>query len=352
MHDYTARPFSMPLTYKDAGVDIDSGNNLVRRIAPLAARTHRPEVRKSVGGFGALFALPLERYQKPLLVSGTDGVGTKLRLAIDHDQLDGVGIDLVAMCVNDILTMGAEPLFFLDYYATGKLVEDQAVRVIAGIAQGCEQAGAALIGGETAEMPGMYADGDLDLAGFCVGIVDEDQVIDGTRAAAGDAVIGLASDGVHSNGLSLARKVMELSQSPAHVMLDGLPVVQNLLRPTRIYVSAVRAVMAEIRVHAMAHITGGGVPENLPRALPETLCAHLRRDAWQEPEIFTWLAATGGIEREEMDRAFNCGIGYMVCVAAADVDRTLALLADHDVKATQIGTLVERVGDEAQVRYV
>jgi phosphoribosylformylglycinamidine cyclo-ligase len=341
----------MALTYKDAGVDISRGNELINRIKPLAARTRRPEVRAGIGGFGALFALPVQNYREPLLVSGTDGVGTKLRLAIDTGRLDGVGTDLVAMCVNDILTLGAEPLFFLDYYATGRLDETQAERVIAGIAAGCERAGAALIGGETAEMPDMYADGDLDLAGFCVGIVDADDVVDGSTVRAGDAIIGLAANGVHSNGYSLVRHVIAAEPGALECDCDGVPLLDVLMRPTEIYVPSVRALMATVTVKAMAHITGGGLLENVARSLPAELGVELHRSDWREPEVFQWLARTGGIERQEMDRTFNCGIGYTVCVASESVEVALTALRSAGTTCTHIGNVIEPAGD-ARVTYV
>ena len=346
----------MALTYKDAGVDISRGNELIDRIKPLAARTRRPEVRAGIGGFGALFALPVQNYREPLLVSGTDGVGTKLRLAIDTDRLDGVGTDLVAMCVNDILTLGAEPLFFLDYYATGQLDAAQAERVIAGIAAGCELADTALIGGETAEMPDMYAKGDLDLAGFCVGVVDADDVVDGANVKAGDAIIGLASNGVHSNGYSLVRRVAQADPGALDRDFDGATLLDILMQPTEIYVRCVRALIAEVTVKAMAHITGGGLLENVPRSLPDDLGAELQRSAWHEPEVFKWLASAGDIARKEMDRTFNCGIGFTVCVDQASVPSALATLRQAGVRASQIGSVFALTEDEAangeRVRYV
>ena len=341
----------MALTYKDAGVDISRGNELINRIKPLAARTRRPEVRAGIGGFGALFALPVQAYREPLLVSGTDGVGTKLRLAIDTGRLDGVGTDLVAMCVNDILTLGAEPLFFLDYYATGHLDEIQAERVIAGIATGCELSGAALIGGETAEMPDMYADGDLDLAGFCVGIVDADDVVDGTTAQVGDVIIGLASNGVHSNGYSLVRRVASADPDALTRDCGGESLLDVLMRPTEIYVPFVRALMESVPVKAMAHITGGGLLENVARPIPEKLGVELQRDNWLEPQVFQWLANAGGIERSEMDRTFNCGIGYTICVSPEREDEALAALRNAGMTCSQIGHIVELNGDD-RVRYV
>lgn len=341
----------MALTYKDAGVDISRGNELINRIKPLANRTRRPEVRAGIGGFGALFALPVHKYREPLLVSGTDGVGTKLRLAIDTGRLDGVGTDLVAMCVNDILTLGAEPLFFLDYYATGRLDETQAKRVIAGIAAGCERAGAALIGGETAEMPDMYADGDLDLAGFCVGIVDADDVVDGSAVQVGDAIIGLASNGVHSNGYSLVRRVAATDPGALERDCDGATLLDVLMRPTEIYVPNVRTLMETVAVKAMAHITGGGLLENVARSLPEGLGVELRRSDWHEPAVFQWLASAGGIARQEMDRTFNCGIGYTVCVAPEHIEETLTALRATGVTCSHIGDVIKPAGDE-RVTYV
>jgi phosphoribosylformylglycinamidine cyclo-ligase len=330
------------LTYRDAGVDIDSGNELVRRIAPLAKRTHRPEVRTGLGGFGGLFEIPLGRYQRPVLVSGTDGVGTKIRLALDYDELDGIGIDLVAMCVNDVLTLGAEPLFFLDYYATGVLDVDQAERVITGIANGCEQAGAALIGGETAEMPGMYADGDLDLAGFTVGIVEADKIVDGSTVQAGDVVLGLASSGPHSNGYSLIRRVLSMSE-------ENRPDISVLLAPTRIYAKSILALLDTVPVKAMAHITGGGLTENLPRVLPAGTDAQLQMSAWEEPEVFKWLAEVGGISRQEMYRTFNCGIGMAIVISADDTAQALETLAAAGELATQLGEVVSSSVDAKPV---
>ena len=345
-----------PLSYKDAGVDIDQGNALVEHIGPLAARTRRPEVRSGIGGFGALFAVPLDRYTQPLLVSGTDGVGTKLRVALDHNRLDGVGIDLVAMCVNDILTLGAEPLFFLDYYATGKLDPAQAKPVLTSIALGCEMSGASLIGGETAEMPGMYADGDLDLAGFCVGIVDADKVIDASKVDNGDILIGLPSSGLHSNGFSLVRKVLERVATPVSELWVGTAdqrqaMLDVLLAPTAIYVEAVQALLPQVPVHAMAHITGGGLTENIPRVLPDHLSAYLERSRWSEPAIFSWLAEHGNIARGELDRTFNCGIGYVLCVHPQYVDATIAQLATTNIDACVIGEVGPRPSSGEGVIY-
>ena len=324
-------------TYRDAGVDIDAGDALVELIKPLVRRTQRPEVLAGIGGFGALVELPLERYRRPVLVSGTDGVGTKLRLAIDNGRHDTIGIDLVAMCANDVVVQGAEPLFFLDYYATGKLQVDVAAAVIAGIAEGCAQAGAALVGGETAEMPGMYHGADYDLAGFCVGIVEKDAIIDGSRIMAGDAVIGLASSGPHSNGYSLIRKLLEISGANATTMLAGKPLYERLLAPTRIYVKSLLALARALPVHGLAHITGGGLTDNIPRVLPEGLEVCLHRSAWARDPVFDWLAQTGNLGDAEMHRTFNCGIGMVVIVPAAQAGAALALLRQHGETATLIG---------------
>ena len=325
---------SPPLSYRDAGVNIDNGNRLVEQVKSIAARTHRPEVLGSIGGFGALFAIPLERYQQPILVSSTDGVGTKVKLAQAHAKYDTIGIDLVAMCVNDIITLGAEPLFFLDYYATGSLDLDVAVPVIEGISKGCELAGAALIGGETAEMPGMYNNQDYDLAGFCVGIVEKSAIIDGSAVGAGDALIGIASSGPHSNGYSLIRKI--LSQLEEN-NFTGNDLTATLLEPTRIYVKPLLQLMQRIPVHALAHITGGGLLENVPRMLPEGLCAKIKLNSWSHPQIFTWLQKQGNITDMEMYRTFNCGVGMVVCVAAKNLGNALAYLTEMGETAWQIG---------------
>jgi phosphoribosylformylglycinamidine cyclo-ligase len=324
-------------SYRDAGVDIDAGDALVERIKPLVARTMRPEVLAGIGGFGAMVELPLDRYRRPVLVSGTDGVGTKLKLAIETGCHDTIGIDLVAMCANDVIVQGAEPLFFLDYYATGRLNVDVAARVIAGIAEGCAQAGAALVGGETAEMPGMYGGDDYDLAGFCVGVVEKDAIIDGTRVAPGDAVIGLASSGPHSNGYSLIRKLVTVSGAGSATELAGRPLFEQLLTPTRIYVKSVLALMAALPVHALAHITGGGLSDNIPRVLRTGLEVVLQRRAWPRAEVFEWLAQTGHIEEPEMHRTFNCGIGMIAIVARERADEAMRLLGKHGESAQLIG---------------
>lgn len=313
------------LSYKDAGVDITAGDELVQRIKGVAKRTSRPEVLGGLGGFGALCEIP-EKYRKPVLVSGTDGVGTKLRLAIDLKQHSTVGIDLVAMCVNDLLVTGAEPLFFLDYYATGKLNVDVAADVVTGIGAGCELAGCALVGGETAEMPGMYEGDDYDLAGFCVGVAEKDQLISGETVAAGDALIALPSSGPHSNGYSLIRKIIEVSGADLSQPLDGAALSQRLMEPTRIYVKPVLAMLEQVRVKAMAHITGGGLTENIPRVLPQSTQAVINTHSWTLPTVFGWLQQQGNVAIEEMYRTFNCGVGMVLCVAAEDRDKTLHAL--------------------------
>jgi phosphoribosylformylglycinamidine cyclo-ligase len=335
---------SRGLTYRDAGVDIDRGNRLVERIKPIAQQTRRPGVLDGLGGFGALFELPLYRYRQPVLVSGTDGVGTKLKLAIASGRHDGVGIDLVAMCANDIVVQGAEPLFFLDYYATGRLDLEVATRVIAGIGRGCEQAGMALVGGETAEMPGMYADDDYDLAGFAVGIVEREAIIDGRRVGVGDAVLGLASSGPHSNGYSLIRRVLEAAGPAADQTLDGRPILEWLLAPTRIYVKSLLALIARVPVHALAHITGGGITENLPRVLPAGTRAVIRTDSWPRPAIFGWLQAHGAIEEDEMLRIFNCGLGMLVVVPADRATEARRALTEAGEIVWQVGHIE---GDES-----
>ncbi len=330
-----------PLTYKDAGVDIDAGNALVDRIKPLVKRTHRPEVLAGLGGFGGLFALPPDRYREPVLVSGTDGVGTKLMLAQQLDKHDTIGIDLVAMCVNDVLVQGAEPLFFLDYFACGRLDVEVATDVVAGIAPGCELAGAALIGGETAEMPDMYPDGEYDLAGFCVGAVERAQMIDGQSIAAGDELIGIASSGPHSNGYSLIRKVLDIEPAAT---IDGRPARDALLEPTRIYVRSILGLMQSVTVKGLSHITGGGISENVPRILPGTLHAEIDTSSWQQGPVFDWLAATGNIAEDEMRRTFNCGVGMIVAVAAAELDTALARLGELGETAWHIGSIADGPG--------
>lgn len=325
-----------PLTYRDAGVDIDAGDTLVERIAPAAARTHRPEVLGGIGGFGALVEIPAG-YRHPVLVSGTDGVGTKLKLAVESGRHESIGIDLVAMCVNDIVVSGAEPLFFLDYYASGKLDVGIAESVIKGIARGCELAGCALVGGETAELPGMYQGEDYDLAGFAVGVVEKSRILDGRAVKDGDVVIGLASSGPHANGYSLIRKVLQQSGAKLEQRIGGRALIEVLLAPTRIYVKTLLALMQEIPLHALAHITGGGLLENIPRVIPTGLGVELDSKSWPQPPIFDWLAREGSIAEREMYRTFNMGLGMTLCIAPNDVERTLAWLKRADEPAWRIG---------------
>ncbi len=337
------------ITYRDAGVDIDAGDELVERIKPIVKRTLRKEVLGGIGGFGALVEVPLDRYRRPVLVSGTDGVGTKLRLAIETGRHDTIGIDLVAMCANDVVVQGAEPLFFLDYYATGKLRIEIAEAVIRGIAEGCQQAGCALVGGETAEMPGMYHGEDYDLAGFCVGVVEHDRIIDGTGMIAGDVVLGLPSSGPHSNGYSLIRKLIAVSSAHAATQVAGRPLFERLLAPTRIYVKSLLALAAAVPVRGFAHITGGGLTDNIPRIVPEGLEVILERRSWPNDPVFEWLASAGKIEAAEMHRTFNCGIGMVAIVPAGEVDAALAslrasgeapLVIGHVARGTR-GTLIQ-----------
>jgi phosphoribosylformylglycinamidine cyclo-ligase len=327
------------ITYKDAGVDIEAGDELVERIKPVVKRSMRPEVLAGLGGFGALFELPVERFRRPVLVSGTDGVGTKLRLAIETGRHDTIGIDLVAMCANDVVVQGAEPLFFLDYYATAKLSVDVAEAVIKGIVEGCVQAGAALIGGETAEMPGMYAEGDYDLAGFCVGIVEKDAIIDGTKTRPGDVVIGLPSSGPHSNGYSLIRKLLKAAKATPTTKLTDQTLYDALLAPTRIYVKSLLALIKVVPVHGIAHITGGGLTENIPRVVPEGLEVLLSEKTWQRPAVFDWLQKVGNITAAEMHRTFNCGIGMTVTVASEHADKAVKSLRDAGEQPVVIGEI-------------
>lgn len=324
------------ITYRDAGVDIDAGDELVERIKPLVRRAQRREVLAGIGGFGALIELP-SGYRRPVLVAGTDGVGTKLRLAIDTGRHDTIGIDLVAMCANDVVVQGAEPLFFLDYYATGKLQVAVAEAVVRGIVEGCVQAGAALVGGETAEMPGIYQGGDYDLAGFCVGVVEKDAIIDGSAIGSGDAIIGLSSSGPHSNGYSLIRKLVSVAGATADTMLAGRSLFERLLTPTRIYVKPLLALMRAMPVHGLAHITGGGLTDNIPRVLREGLEAVLERRRWPEDPVFAWLKSTARIDSAEMYRTFNCGIGMVVIVPAARAAAALELLSASGESAQLIG---------------
>ena len=339
-----------PLSYRDAGVDIDAGNELVEKIKRSVASTKRPGVMGSLGGFGGLFELPLDRYRHPVLVSGTDGVGTKLKLAIQLGKHDTIGIDLVAMCVNDILVLGAEPLFFLDYYATGALDTDIAADVIEGIAEGCRQSGAALIGGETAEMPGMYQAGDYDLAGFCVGVVEKDRAIDGSKVEPGDVLIALASSGPHSNGYSLIRKIIEVSGSELDEDCNGIPLADALLAPTKIYVSALNDIIHNKAIHALAHITGGGLLENLPRVLPENTCAVIDTGSWSMPGVFQWLQQHGNVEQMEMYRTFNCGIGMVAVVPEDEADIIVQTLNDSGTVAWRLGQ-IEAASGAAAVRF-
>ncbi|OAJ34374.1 phosphoribosylformylglycinamidine cyclo-ligase [Piscirickettsia salmonis] len=331
------------LSYRDAGVNIDAGNRLVERIKHVAKATHRPGVMGSLGGFGALFELPTDRYKTPVLVSGTDGVGTKLKLALELGIHDTVGIDLVAMCVNDLIVIGAEPLFFLDYYATGELDVDVAASVIKGIGEGCLQAGAALVGGETAEMPGMYSAGDYDLAGFCVGVVEKERIVDASRVKSGDVLIALGSSGVHSNGYSLVRKILAVAGQGFETVLpeSGKTLAELLLAPTRIYIKSLLPLFNQDKIHACAHITGGGLPENLPRVLPAGVSAKINTASWQWPEIFQWLQQQGGVAIDEMYRTFNCGVGMVICVAREDVDDCLAHLAACGENAWVVGEMID-----------
>ena len=337
------------LSYKDAGVDINAGNALVERIKPEVKRTTRAEVLGGLGGFGALCAIP-SKYKEPVLVSGTDGVGTKLRLAIDLKKHDTIGIDLVAMCVNDLVVQGAEPLFFLDYYATGKLDVDVAADVVKGIADGCVQSGCALVGGETAEMPGMYHVGDYDLAGFCVGVVEKSEIIDGSRVKNGDALIALGSSGPHSNGYSLVRKVIDVAGvNPATELLDNKPLSEHVLAPTKIYVKSVLALIKQADVHAIAHLTGGGFWENIPRVLPKNTKAVIDEKSWKWPSVFNWLQEKGNIDTYEMYRTFNCGVGMVIALPQEQVETALAILKQAGENAWLIGHIEHAEDDAEQV---
>ncbi len=335
------------LSYRDAGVDIDAGDALVEAIKPFAKRTMRDGVIGGIGGFGALFEVS-KKYKEPVLVSGTDGVGTKLKLAFHLNKHDTVGIDLVAMSVNDILVQGAEPLFFLDYFACGKLDVATATDVIKGIAQGCEQAGCALIGGETAEMPSMYPDGEYDLAGFAVGAVEKSKIIDGSKIVPGDVILGLASSGAHSNGYSLVRKIISVANPDLNADFHGRRLADVLLEPTRIYVKPLLALMGALEVKGMVHITGGGLVENIPRVLQKNVTAVLQRDGWNMPPLFTWLQQHGGVADAEMHRVFNCGIGMAVIVSKENADTAMAQLKAAGETVSRIGEIRQRQGDEAQ----
>lgn len=347
MNQPKSDPNAQGLSYRDAGVDIDAGDALVDAIKPFARKTMRDGVLAGIGGFGALFEVP-KKYREPVLVSGTDGVGTKLKLAFHLNKHDTVGQDLVAMSVNDILVQGAEPLFFLDYFACGKLEVGTAATVVKGIAHGCELAGCALIGGETAEMPGMYPDGEYDLAGFAVGAVEKSKIIDGSTITPGDVVLGLASSGIHSNGFSLVRKVIERAQPDLSADFDGRSLADALMAPTRIYVKPLLALMEQLPVKGMAHITGGGLVENIPRVLREGLTAELDHRAWPLPPLFSWLQKHGGVADAEMHRVFNCGIGMAVVVAAADADKAIGLLSAAGEQVWKIGFVRESAAGEAQ----
>jgi phosphoribosylformylglycinamidine cyclo-ligase len=337
-----------PLSYKDAGVDIDAGNALVERIKGVSRRTQRPEVMGGLGGFGALCQLPTG-YKEPVLVAGTDGVGTKLRLAIDLQRHQGVGIDLVAMCVNDLIVQGAEPLFFLDYYATGKLDVDTAADVVTGIGAGCELSGCALIGGETAEMPGMYEAGDYDLAGFCVGVVEKSGIIDGSKVAAGDALIALGSSGPHSNGYSLIRKILEVSGADLNQPLGEGTLADALMAPTRIYVKPVLELIKQFDIHALSHITGGGFWENIPRVLPANARAVIDGASWQWPQVFQWLQQAGNVETFEMYRTFNCGVGMIIALPAEQAEAAVQFMRDAGENAWLIGRIDAAAEGEEQV---
>ncbi len=336
------------LSYKDAGVDIDAGDALVERIKSVAKRTRRPEVMAGLGGFAALCEIP-KGYREPVLVSGTDGVGTKLRLAMNLGKHDTIGVDLVAMCVNDLVVTGAEPLFFLDYYATGKLNVDVAAQVVAGIGDGCELAGCALVGGETAEMPGMYEGEDYDLAGFCVGVVEKSEILDGSNVKAGDVLIALTSSGPHSNGYSLVRKIIEVSNADLNQDCGGKPLSDALMAPTRIYVKSVLKLIKESRVNALAHITGGGLTENIPRVLPDDCKAVIDTTSWELPPVFQWLQRSGNVEMREMYRTFNCGVGMVIAVPEDEQDTALKILADAGETAFVVGRIAKAQADEAQV---
>jgi len=338
------------LSYRDAGVDIDAGNQLVNKIGPIVKQTFRPGVLTGIGGFGGLFELPVEKYNQPVLVSGTDGVGTKLKVAMMMQRHDTIGIDLVAMCVNDIIVAGAEPLFFLDYYATGQLDVEAATQVVSGIAEGCLQSGAALIGGETAEMPGMYEGEDYDLAGFAVGIVEKSKILTAEHVKEGDLLLGIASSGPHSNGYSLVRRILEEADADLDQPMGDTTLGEALLAPTHIYVKPLLELIDKISVHALAHITGGGLLENLPRVLPDGVNAGVDLNSWQRPAIFDWLQQHGNVEESEMLRTFNCGIGMVVAVAAGDADEATALLEDAGETVYRIGRIT--AGDGApQVNY-
>lgn len=343
------RKSTKSLSYRDAGVDIDAGDELVNRIKPIAQRTRRPGVLGGLGGFGALFEIPPGSYREPVLVSGTDGVGTKLKLAIELGIHDTIGIDLVAMCVNDVIVQGAEPLFFLDYFASGKLDVETATKVVKGIGRGCELAGCALVGGETAEMPGMYAAGDYDLAGFCVGVVEKSKIVDGLGVRPNDTLIGIAASGPHSNGYSLVRKIVETTRTDLNAPFGDTTLGATLLAPTRIYVKPLLELLKTVDVHALAHITGGGLPGNVPRVLPRRMRAVIDSRAWKRPAIFDWLQEGGNVAADEMYRTFNCGVGMVLALAAADTERALALLQASGETAFIVGHIEPMSGEDRVV---
>lgn len=340
------------MSYKDAGVDINAGNELVEHIKPIANKTKRAEVLAGLGGFGALFEIPLDRYKQPVLVSTTDGVGTKLKLAMTLKKHDTIGIDLVAMCVNDIIVQGAEPLFFLDYYATGHLTLSVAKEVLQGIGTGCELAGAALVGGETAEMPGMYHGEDYDLAGFCVGVVEKNKIINGSHIQPGDILLGLASSGVHSNGFSLVRKIIEVTETSLNMPFNNSTLGEVLLTPTRIYVKSILALLQKIPVKAIAHITGGGLLENIPRVLPNNTIAFIQKTAWQRSEIFQWLQTKGNVADQEMLRTFNCGIGMVICISKDVAKNAIEILTKQGETVWQIGEIKSGLDTKPHVEFV
>jgi len=336
----------MGLSYKNAGVDIDAGNKLVDLIKPAIRSTHRPEVMSSIGGFGGLFALDQNKYQQPILVSGTDGVGTKLRLAQQLNKHSTIGIDLVAMCVNDVIVQGAEPLFFLDYFATGKLSVDEAQSVVEGIAEGCRQSGAALIGGETAEMPGMYDAGEYDLAGFCVGVVERDRLIDGSKIHDGDVIIGLPSSGIHSNGFSLVNKILETTNTSLDEKIDEANLGDLLLQPTIIYTKIVLSLIEQLDIHGLCHITGGGLTENVPRVIPDGLLAQIDTHSWNRSPIFDWLQNMGQVDNEEMLRVFNCGMGMLIALPKDQAPQAIQLCNNDGIQAVEIGVIKKSSSDQ------
>lgn len=336
----------MGLSYKNAGVDIDAGNKLVDLIKPAIRSTHRPEVMSSIGGFGGLFALQQDQYKEPILVSGTDGVGTKLRLAQQLNQHETIGIDLVAMCVNDVIVQGAEPLFFLDYFATGKLSVDEAKVVVEGIAEGCRQSGAALIGGETAEMPGMYDEGEYDLAGFCVGVVERSKLIDGSKINDGDVIVGLPSSGIHSNGFSLVNKIIETTDTSLDEIIDGIKLGELLLQPTVIYTRIVLSLIEKFEIHGLCHITGGGLTENVPRVIPDGFRAEIDTKNWKRSPVFDWLQKMGQVENEEMLRVFNCGMGMLVVLPKDQAAAAIKLSQESSHQAVIIGEIKKSSSNE------